>query len=221
MSKKPGFSRIDATGVRPGAMCGSSREAYAMTSVGTRKPAVSSSITASPLPRCPSASSQLRVAHGVVPCARSPRTVAEPVVQRRPTARYCIGDRSCASSRTTCPREWVRSIRSVASSISTASAGDQAAAFTERAGFAHSTAFCSSSVRIPPACSARKSASARRRRTSLAGSTCGQTDFTSAFTAALRATAFCTRSSGASPARSICTSTACAIRCGSASRAAP
>ena len=90
-----------------------------------------------------------------------------------------------------------------------------------RAGFAHRIVFCSSSVRIPSACSARNSASDSSRSTSFAGSTGGQTALTAAFTAALRATASCTRSSGASPDRSICTSTACAMRCGRASRAAP
>ena len=42
--------------------------------------------------------------HGVVPCARSPSTVADPVAHRRPIARHSIGDRSCASSSTTCAR---------------------------------------------------------------------------------------------------------------------
>ena len=48
------------------------------------------------------------VAHGVVPWAMSPSTVADPVEQRRPTARSCMGERSCASSSTTWPRLGVR-----------------------------------------------------------------------------------------------------------------
>ena len=61
-----------------------------------------------PCPGGPAPRPNSAVAHGVVPCARSPSTVADPVVQRRPTARYCIGDRSCASSSTTWPSECVR-----------------------------------------------------------------------------------------------------------------
>lgn len=192
-----------------------------MTSSGTRNPLVNSSMWAAGLPRWCRASGQLAVAHGVVPWARSPRTVAEPVVQRRPTARYCIGERSCASSSTTCPSEAVRWTRSAVSSTRTASACVQRAVFTDRPGLGQSTVRCSSGVRTPSAHAARNSGSESSRSTSLAGSTSGQHSLTSALTAELRATASCTRSSGASPPCSIFSSTACAIRCGRASLAAP
>ena len=74
---------------------------------------------------CPggrAASGQEVAAHGVVPWAMSPSTVAAPVAHRRPIARTSIGDRSCASSTTTCAIDGVRSMRSAASSISTWSA---------------------------------------------------------------------------------------------------
>ena len=78
-------------------------------------------------------SRQERVAHGVVAWARSPSTVTEPVLARRPTARSIIGDRSWASSTITCPRLGVRCSRSAASSIKIRSASDQRAA-ANRAG---------------------------------------------------------------------------------------
>ncbi|CAM5313195.1 hypothetical protein SXANM310S_07450 [Streptomyces xanthochromogenes] len=115
----------------------------------------------------------------------------------------------------------MRVTRSLASSIRTASAADHFADFTLRAGFSERIVFCSSAVRTPSACAARKSGSFSSRSTSFAGSTGGQIVFTAAFTAAFRATASCTRSSGASPACSIRTRTVCAIRCGRASLAAP
>ena len=82
-------------------MCGSSRAAKSITAPGTRKPATSSSTSASGWPRWASDCDQERVAHGVVAWARSPSTVTEPVLARRPTARSIIGDRSWASSRIT------------------------------------------------------------------------------------------------------------------------
>ena len=83
------------------------------------------------------------VAHGVVPWAMSPSTVSDPVDARRPTARSCIGERSCASSSTTCPRLGVRSSRSATSSSSAMSARDQRAAPLERGEFSHSNIPCS------------------------------------------------------------------------------
>ena len=72
---------------------------------------------------------------------------------------------------------------------------------------------------------ARRRPAARRRRTTAgaappAGSSAGHTDETYVLTAADFATASCTRSSGASPARSISSSTWWARRWGSRSRAA-
>ena len=71
--------RTDVGGARSGAVYGSSRAAYSMTSPGTRNPRVSCSTCASGLPRWPSASAHERVAHGVVAWARSPSTVSDPV----------------------------------------------------------------------------------------------------------------------------------------------
>ena len=101
MASSPRARRTAVGGVRCGAIVGRRRAAYSITWPGTRKPAVSSSVWAPVLPRCFSASSHDGVAHGVVPWAMSPSTVIEPVEQRRPTARSCIADRSCASSSTT------------------------------------------------------------------------------------------------------------------------
>lgn len=106
MTRSPGSSRTDSGTPRPGAMCGRRRAAYAMTAAGTRKPRSSTSTSASGLPRCASDSSHDAVAHGVVPCAMSPSTVAEPVEQRRRPRARCIGERSWASSRMTWPRLW-------------------------------------------------------------------------------------------------------------------
>ena len=199
----PRLRRTEVGGARSGAMCGSSRAAYSMTSPGTRNPRVSSSTCASGLPRCPSASAQDRVAHGVVACARSPSTVSDPVALRRPIARSIIGDRSCASSTTMWPRDGVRSTRSAASSSSTASARDQGVVPGEALGLSHSSSRCSSSVRMPSAAAASASASESRRCTSLAGSTAGHSVAAYSLTGLLRATAACTRSSGESPSSSI------------------
>ena len=81
-------------------------------------------------------SRQSVAAHGAVPWARSPSSVIEPCSLRRAIARHCIGDRSCASSTTTCPKLVTRSISPAASSISTRSAALHRAAFTVRGGFA-------------------------------------------------------------------------------------
>ena len=118
-------------------MRGSSRAAKSITAPGTRKPATSSSTSASGWPRWVIDSAQDEVAHGVVAWARSPSTVTEPVLARRPTARSCMGDRSCASSRITWPRLGVRLIRSAVSSIKITSASDQRAEPTLRAGLPH------------------------------------------------------------------------------------
>ena len=192
---------------------------------GTRKPSVSSSSTASGLPRCLRVSSHDGVAHGVVPCAMSPRTVTEPVEHRRPTARYCIADRSWASSSTTCASDGKRSNWSYASSTSTASAEDHFTAPTVRGAFGrvalHRTSACSSSVRIPSAAAASVPASAKSSKTTFAGSTAGHSRSTAFFTAGVRATASWVRSSGDSPACSIRASTACAMRRASIPRPAP
>ena len=150
-SRVPGFSRTDSAAATPGAMCGSSRLAK------SRPPPAPGSRGGAPrrapsgLPRCCRVDAQSAVAHGVVPWARSPSTVAAPVEQRRPTARSCIGDRSCASSSTTWPRLGSRSTRSAASSTRTASASDQGADFGPRAGLAQSSSRCSSSSSTPSA----------------------------------------------------------------------
>ena len=68
-------------------MAGSSREAYAMTSRGTRKPAVSSSTTASGLPRWASASSQL-------PRRPRRRALREVAQHRRRTGRAAAAHRA-------------------------------------------------------------------------------------------------------------------------------
>ena len=49
-------------------------------------------------------SSQLAGAHGPVACAMSPTTVMEPDSERRASMRSCIGERSCTSSTTMCPK---------------------------------------------------------------------------------------------------------------------
>ncbi len=216
----PGESRTDVGAFSPGAMLGSSLAAYRITASGTRNPRSSSSITAPLCPRCSSVTSHEGVAQGVVPCAMSPSTVIEPVEQRRPTARSCIGERSCASSSTTCPILAERRVRSVSSSSSTASAELHFAEPAVREGFSHSSSFCSSAVRMPSACRASTSGSENNECRSFFGSTVGHTESAYFFTSRLRATESCTRSSGESPASSIRTSTACAIRCGSMSLAA-
>ena len=207
----------------PARCAGSSRDAYAMTSRGTRKPAVSSSTTASglaqmgqrllPTPRRPGRRALRQVAEDRRRTGRA-APAHRPVLHGGEVLRLVEHDMARASACAGPGRS--------ASSINTASAADHLARLrpTARAS-AHRIVFCSSAVRMPSACAARKSASESSRSTSFAGSTGGQIAFTAAFTAVLRATASCTRSSGASPARSIRTSTACAIRCGSASRAAP
>ena len=101
------------------------------------------------MPRCESSAGQEVAAHGVVPCAMSPRTVAAPVAQRRPIARISIGDRSCASSTTMCAIDGVRSIRSAASSISTWSARVHGAEPGPRGGFGQLIAVISASVSRP------------------------------------------------------------------------
>ena len=64
-------------------------------------------------------------------------------------------------------------------------------------------------------------ASPSSRITTLRGSTAGQSASTYCLTGRLRATEFCTRSSGESPAISILTRIVCASRCGSIARPAP
>ncbi len=172
-TSSPRARRTDTGGSRPGAMVGSRRAAYSMTSPGTRNPFVSCSTCASALPRWVNASSHDRVAHGVVACARSPSTVVEPVEQRRPIARSIIGLRSCASSATTCPTLAVRSTRSAASSMSTASARVQRAEPGPFGGLAQDSRSCSSSLSSPSALAARNSRSPSSRSTSRAGSTVG------------------------------------------------
>ncbi len=49
-------------------------------------------------------SSQPAGAHGPVACAMSPTTVMEPDSERRANMRSCIGERSCTSSTTMCPK---------------------------------------------------------------------------------------------------------------------
>ena len=105
-----------------------------MTVAGTRNPRSSTSTCPSGLPRWRSEDVHESVAHGVVPWAMSPSTVADPVEHRRPTARSCIGERSCASSSTTWPRLGVRSRWSRTSSSSTASARRPPGAATGPAG---------------------------------------------------------------------------------------
>ena len=144
----------------------------------------------------------------VVPWAMSPRTVAAPVLQRRPTARSCMGERSCASSRTTCPKLGVRVRWSASSSRSTVSARDQRAAAFVRGGLSHNRIRCSSSDRRPAACFASHAASESRVKRSALASRAGQSCAAYRFTAVLRATESWTRSSGESPLRSICSSTA-------------
>ncbi len=168
---------------------GSRRAAKAMTSAGTRNPTVSSSTTASGLPRCIRQSRHEVAAHGVVPCARSPSTVAEPVLHRRPTARSCIADRSCASSITTWPRLGIRVSRSDASSSSATSAADHRACPALRGGASHRSRRCSASSSTPFACSARKRASDSSRKTSLTGSRAGHIASAHALTGRVRATA--------------------------------
>ena len=220
ISSRPGFSRTDTGAPSPVAIRGRSRAAYSITLAGTRKPRSSTSTWLPGLPRCASDSSHESVAHGVVPWAMSPRTVAAPVLQRRPTARSCMGERSCASSRTTCPRLGVRVRWSASSSRSTVSARDQRAAPFVRGGLSHNRIRCSSSDRRPAACFASHAASESRvKRTALA-SRAGQSCAAYRFTAVLRATESWTRSSGESPLRSICSSTAWASRWGSICRAA-
>ena len=77
-SSRPGLSRTDTGDPRPGAMCGSSCAAYSMTLAGTRKPRSSTSTWLPGLPRWCSEDSHESVAHGVVPWAMSPSTVAGP-----------------------------------------------------------------------------------------------------------------------------------------------
>ena len=177
-------------------------------------------MTASGLPRCPSEAFHESVAHGVVPCARSPKTVAEPVEQRRPTARSCIGERSCASSRTTWPRLRVRWRWSLISSTSTVSATDHLADPRPDAGLAHRSIERSASVSRSALCLCSVVASESRLNSTAFGSSAGHTDAAYLLTAAERATASCTRSSGESPACSIWSRIAWARRCGSIRRAA-
>ena len=156
-----------------------------MTSRGTRKPA--RQLLDHARPACPGGAApppSSRVAHGVVPCARSPSTVAEPVVQRRPTARYCMGERSCASSSTTWP-ERVRALHQVGRLV------DQHRVRRRPLRRLHAPGRLRPQDRLllvlgrgcPSACAARNSASDSSRSTSFAGSTGGQIAFTAAFTA--------------------------------------
>ena len=118
--------------------------------------------------------SQSLVAHGVVPWAMSPSTVAEPVEQRRPTARSCIGERSCASSRTTWPRLGVRSTRSAASSTQHGVGERPARRRRDRAAaWPTAAAPAPRRSRTPSAASARKSASESSRSTSAPGRRAG------------------------------------------------
>ena len=200
---------------RPGAMAGSSRAAYSITSPGTRKPLVSCSMCASALPRWRSAVPQEPVAHGVVAWARSPSTVAEPVEQRRPTARSIIGERSCASSATTWPRLGVRS-HEVGGLVDQHRVGQRPPrAAGLLGGRAHSSSACSSAVEQPVG---GRGEERRRRRAAAAPAAPGRppaTPSTYLLTSRLRATASCTRSSGESPASSIFTRIAWASRCAS------
>ncbi len=214
MLKSPAERRTECGGVSDGAMLGSSRAAYSITERGTRNPATSSVMELSLLPRCSSESAQLLVAYAVVAWARSPSTVTDPVDARRPTARKPIADRSCASSMITWPRLGVRLSRSATSSISTRSARLGFQACTERGGLARPvrpwaspSSCCSSALSSPSACSARKPGSPSSRNTSRPAFWAGQCVSTYALTGRDRATAFCTRSSGVSPADSMRSST--------------
>ena len=157
----------------------------------------------------------------MVPCAMSPSTVAEPVAHRRPIARHSIGDRSCASSTTTCARLGVRSIRSRVSSTSTASAADQRAEPGPRGGRPQLIAACSPGSSSPDAAVASRAGSESSRNTSRTGSVLGQMASTAARTGRVRRTASCVRSSQASPAASIRVRITCAMRCESISRPVP
>jgi hypothetical protein len=168
-----------------------------------------------------SSDGQERAAHGVVPWARSPSTVAAPVEHRRPSARHSIGDRSCASSTTTWARLGVRVIRSRASSMSTRSAADHRADPGPRGAGDQRIRSCSASVSTPPAASASAGAEDSSPNTSRTGSTFGQIASTAERAGLERRTDSCVRSSQASPAASIRVRITCAIRCSSSSRAAP
>ncbi len=163
----------------------------------------SSRTSVSGLPRFESSAVQEGAAHGVVPWARSPSTVAAPVEQRRPSARHSIGERSWASSTTTWARLGIRVIRSRASSMSTRSAADQRAEPGPRGSCDQIIAACSAAVRIPSAAAASVAADDSSPNTSRTGSTFGQVASTAARTGLDRRTASCVRSSQASPAASI------------------
>ncbi|CAM5281789.1 hypothetical protein SVIOM342S_01572 [Streptomyces violaceorubidus] len=81
----------------------SSRLVRPTTFFGTRNPVVSGTTAASGRPRWARTVRQDRAAHGVVPWARSPRTVSEPKADLRAMARHSIGERSWASSTTMWP----------------------------------------------------------------------------------------------------------------------
>ncbi len=133
-------------------MTGSSRAAYSMTTAGHAEAAVEhDEVVRRPCRGGASRRPTTPVAHGVVPCAMSPSTVTEPVEQRRPTARSCIGERSWASSSTTCPR-----LGTVAAGRRPRRAGPcrprvQRAVPLVRAGLSHSSIDCSCGVRSSPA----------------------------------------------------------------------
>jgi hypothetical protein len=145
----------------------------------------------------------------------------DPVEHRRPTARSIIGDRSCASSRTTCPTLGVRSIRSATSSTSTASATLQRAAPGLRAWLAPRQRRLLRRAEHFIAAAARAAGSESSRHTTRGASILGQSASTYARTGRDLATVSWTRSSGASPSSSMRTSTACASRCANMARPAP
>ena len=150
-ASSPRGRRTDVGGSRSGAMWGSSRAAYSITSPGTRNPRVSCSTCASGLPRWPSAS-----AHD----AGRPRggRLGEVAEHGQRAGRGAPGRAPAASSargpaprrRRCAPSDGVRSTRSAASSSSTASASDQR---VEAGLFARlvprAAAACSSASRMP------------------------------------------------------------------------
>ncbi|PPS79727.1 hypothetical protein BZZ08_06122 [Streptomyces sp. MH60] len=159
------------------------------TFFGTRNPVVSGTTAASGRPRWARTVRQDRAAHGVVPWARSPRTVSEPKAERRAMARHSIGERSWASSTTMWPQPSGCSRSPATSSSRTRSAADQRADFHDRgARPVHSRARCSSSSSTPSAALASSPGSPSSGARTSSGRTRGHTASRAAPTGRARST---------------------------------